>query len=100
MNCSTDTSTVLLASLNTTILPSPHYVRCSPHGLHECNCRETGAQFAVKVFLCNKSSGIRNKGRRKLTLWQVSHAMSSCFVSGSLLRSLLFWTYLETISIR
>lgn len=76
--------TVLLASLNSTILPGPHYVRCLPRGLHERNCRETDAQFVVKVFLCNKSSDVRNKGRRRLVLWQASHATSACLVSGPL----------------
>ena len=100
MNRSTDTSpAVLLASLNSTILPSPHCMHRSSHSLHECNCGETGAQFVIKVFLCNKSSGVRNKGRRKLALWQVSHAVSSCFVRGSLLSILLLWTYLEAVSI-
>lgn len=58
-------STVLLASLNPTMLRGPHYVHCSLHGLQKCNCRETGAHFVVKVFLCNKSSGVKNKGRKK-----------------------------------
>lgn len=70
MNRSTDISpTALLASLNSAILPSPPYVQCSPHSLHECNCRETGAQLVVTIFLCNKSSGVRKKGKRKLTFW-------------------------------
>lgn len=70
VNCSMETSsTVLSASLNPTNLPSPHYVHCSPHGLHECNCRETGVHFVVKVFLCNKSSGVKKKGRRKTSFF-------------------------------
>lgn len=90
-----ETSTVSLASLNPRILPSPCCVHCSPHGLHECNCRETGMYFVVKVFLCNKSSGVKNKEQKKIILWQVSHTVSSCFISGSLLRSLFCWTYLR-----